>query len=153
MDCQAEENLGRLIYYTARDIQNLAEKILRPYALSLEQFIPLKALVLCGPMSQRRLCEEVGKTPANMTRLIDRLERKALVERRPDPDDRRAVRVVITECGQQLVEQVTGIFESYSAGLLAGIAPADEELVKRVLKKIAGNVQRMAVAIEKESAR
>jgi DNA-binding MarR family transcriptional regulator len=45
------------------------------------------------------LCDDVLLTQAGISRLVDRLERRGLVERRPDPDDARATRVLLTEKG------------------------------------------------------
>lgn len=50
-----EQNLSRMIYFMALDIRNLAEKLLAPHDLTLEQFQTLKALSSTEGMSQRQL--------------------------------------------------------------------------------------------------
>lgn len=135
-----EKSLGRLIYYTARDLTNFAEKLLRPYGLTLEQFHLLKNMDPAVGISQRQLGEVANKTPANMTRMLDRLVGKSLVVRRDDPDDRRASMVSLTEKGKVLVEQVFGEFNSYSEGMVRGISEAEQQIAIDVLTRMAGNV-------------
>lgn len=138
-----EDSLGRLIYFTAQDMTNFAEKILKPYDLTLEQFHLLKNMAMESGISQRQLCEVANKSPANMTRMLDRMAAKSLMERRADPDDRRASLVFLTEKGKSLVEEVFGAFNSYSSGMLRGIDEDRQRVTKEVLTKMAANVQTM----------
>jgi len=138
-----EDSLGRLIYFTAQDMTNFAEKTLKPYDLTLEQFHLLKNMAMDSGISQRQLCEVANKTPANMTRMLDRMAAKSLMERRADPDDRRASLVFLTEKGKSLVEVVFGGFNSYSSGMLRGIDEDQQRITKEVLTKMAANVQAM----------
>ena len=138
-----EDSLGRLIYFTAQDMTNFAEKILKPYDLTLEQFHLLKNMAMGSGISQRQLCEAANKSPANMTRMLDRMEAKSLMKRRADPDDRRASLVYLTEKSKSLVEEVFGAFNAYSAGMLRGIDEEQQRITKDVLTKMAANVQLM----------
>ena len=138
-----EDSLGRLIYFTAQDMTNFAEKILKPYDLTLEQFHLLENMDMDSGISQRQLGEATNKTPANLTRMLDRMEAKSLVVRRDDPDDRRTSLVYLTGKGKALVEEVFGEFNSYSAGMLLGISGDEQQIAKEVLTKMAVNVQAM----------
>ncbi len=138
-----EDSLGRLIYFTAQDMTNFAEKILKPYGLTLEQFHLLKNMDMDAGISQRQLGEVANKTPANITRMLDRMEAKSLVVRRDDPADRRASLVYLTDKGKTLVEEVFGEFNSYSAGMLLGISGDEQQIAKEVLTKMAVNLQAM----------
>jgi DNA-binding MarR family transcriptional regulator len=144
-----EDSLGRLIYFTAQDMTNFAEKILKPYALTLEQFHLLKNIDIDSGISQRQLGEVANKTPANMTRMLDRMEAKSLVVRQADPADRRASLVYLTAKGQALVVEVFGEFNSYSTGMLLGIDEAEQQIAREVLSKMAANVQAMTEELAK----
>ena len=135
-----EDSLGRLVYFTAQDMTNFAKKLLKPYDLTLEQFHLLKNMDRELGIGQRQLGEVANKTPANMTRMLDRMEAKSLVIRRNDPDDRRASLVYLTEKGMALAEEVFGEFNSYSAGMLSGISSDEQQIATDVLTKMAGNV-------------
>ena len=102
--------LPRLIYLTAIRMQLHADKVLQPFGITLEQLHPLKILNTGGgAIGQRRMCALTGKTPANMTRILDRLANKGLIVRKPDPGDRRAFAVVLTPAGGHRVDQAVDL--------------------------------------------
>lgn len=144
MSCDHNESLGRLIYVTAQDIKNFAEKILKPCGLTLEQFHLLKNMSGDSGMSQRELGELVNKTPANITRILDRLEAKSFVMRCDSPEDRRASVVKLTTEGQSLVREVFGIFESFSSNLTKGITEKEQRVTREVLGKLSQNLHLMS---------
>jgi len=148
MDCKHNDSLGRLIYFTAQDIKNLAEKVLKPFGLTLEQFHILKNMSSQTGLSQRELGEIVNKTPANITRLLDRLESKSLITRRDNPDDRRASLVFLTDAGESLRSKVFGTLESFSMKVSQGINEQEQEIVKKVLNKMAANIKTMSENFE-----
>ena len=102
-----EEPIPRLIYYTAQDLKNLAEKILKPYELTIEQFQPLKSLAFTPGLSQRQIGDACNKSAANLTRILDRLQKKNLIERRANPADRRTSLVFLTSQGESLVNEAS----------------------------------------------
>src|SRR5437879_5610056 len=56
--------------------------------------------------SQARLAELLEMQPISLVRVLDRLEGMSLIERRPDPRDRRAVRLYLTEAGDQMLDRL-----------------------------------------------
>nr|MBF0222398.1 MarR family transcriptional regulator [Desulfobulbaceae bacterium] len=138
-----DEALGRLIHLTAQDMRNFAEKILSPFDLTIEQLHLLKNLSCTSGMTQRQVGEIAGKTPANMSRILDRLEAKALIQRRSDPKDRRAAQVLLTDTGKEITENVFEVFESFSEDLVRGITENEQEIVKKSLKMIVRNLETM----------
>ena len=143
MSCGNSESLGRLIYLTAQDIKNFAEKVLSPYGLTLEQFHLLKNMSRENGLSQRELGELVNKSPANITRILDRLEAKSLINRRNSPDDRRSSQVLLTQEGHALVRQGTSILELFSERITKGIDQEEQRRTKETLRKIEQNLQIM----------
>lgn len=142
--CCNEEALPRFIYITAQALRNHAEKVLKPYGLTLEQFVPLKHLFHEPGVSQREICEGTKKTPANMTRILDRLEKKSLVERRENPQDRRVSLVFLTGKGEALVNEVSSLFESYSDEIAVGITEEEQHITRNVLKKMENNILKIS---------
>ena len=136
-----EENIGRLIYLTAQRLGNHAEKLLAPYGLTLEQLQLLKQLDCANGISQRALGELTNKTPANVTRILDRLEGKQLIVRKNDPEDRRATLVLLAVKGEPLLEQVRELLENFTTSFLAGVSTQDRETVSRVLLTIDKNLE------------
>jgi DNA-binding MarR family transcriptional regulator len=101
---EAHLNLVR----TADTLARLADAILKPHDLSVTTYNVLRILRGAGPAGQP--VGEVGSRlvsrEPDVTRLIDRLERRRLVERGRDGADRRVVRVTITAAGRALVERI-----------------------------------------------
>ena len=136
-----EESLGRIIYYMAQDIRNLAEKVLAPYKLTVEQFQTLKILSIETGLAQRQLCQKTNKSPANMTRILDRFEVKSLIARRADPNDRRVYLVYLTGKGRSLLGDVMGVFELFSAQLHKGITTEMDQIARKVLGIMDANIE------------
>lgn len=81
-------------------------KVIRDAGLTESQFGALEALLHVGPLCQRELAAKVLKSAGNMTTVVDNLERRGLVERRREGDDRRVVTVYLTRDGEKLVRRV-----------------------------------------------
>ena len=79
---------------------------MRKSELTESQFGVLEALLHLGPLCQRELAEKVLKSAGNMTTVVDNLERRGLVERSREGDDRRVVTVHLTTEGKQLIREV-----------------------------------------------
>ena len=88
----------RLMDQTKRDIRGVADE----RGLSIPQLEVLRRLRHHGPSPMRRLAEQMNCEASNLTGLVDRLERRGLVERRPDPGDRRVRVLALTEGGEAL---------------------------------------------------
>lgn len=144
-----EESLGRHIYITGQEMRNFAERVLKPYGLTLEQFHLLKNMSLVDGLTQRQICNLTSKTPANMSRMLDRMESKSLVARRENPVDRRASLVFLTTKGESLVDEVLEEFESFSSKLTRGINEREQQVVRNALAKIARNTQKMSEELDK----
>ena len=77
-------------------------------------------------MTLGELAERLDVSPRNITGLVDHLERDSLVERFPDPDDRRAIQVRLAPAGKLKLSQVKKEMGSSRYGVVAGFT--DEEL-------------------------
>jgi DNA-binding MarR family transcriptional regulator len=66
------------------------------------------------PLRVKELAEAVVLSPTAMSRFVDRVEKAGYVRREPDPDDRRALRITITDEGRELLRRMWPI---YSAGI------------------------------------
>lgn len=148
MSCKSEEALGRQLYILSRDMSNFAERALNPFDITLEQLHLLKCLPSEQGLTQKAICEMVYKTPANTTRMLDRMEAKGLVMRRDNPEDRRASLVFITGKGKKLVTVVEGVFETFKDNFLAGITEKEEKLFRGVLKKMSNNLLKMSKELD-----
>jgi MarR family transcriptional regulator, organic hydroperoxide resistance regulator len=95
----------------------------------------LHELDLDRPISMRELAERLKSDPSNLTGLIDRLEARGLVERRPDPTDRRIKGLALTPAGAQLRERL--LARLYSAPpSVAALSEHDQRVLRDVLQRV-----------------
>lgn len=146
-----KDPLGRLIYDTAQDIRNIAERYLCPFDLTVEQMHLLKNLTMDSGVTQKTLGAITNKTPANLTRLLDRLEGKTLIERRSDPGDRRAYLVFLTEKGMNLIKDIHDSFQEFSSSLHSGITDDMQQIVRTCLERMRVNIERMNRELKKNT--
>lgn len=109
---------------------------LRPFSLSVIQFDTLRLLssesgIRMGELCQRLLCDN-----SKMTRTIDALENRNLVERRADPTDRRAQAVFITDEGKKLREMATAVHNQYLQQKFSALSPEEKEQLLTILPKL-----------------
>ena len=90
-------------------------------------------------VSQARLAEISELDPMTMVRIVDRMEADALLERRPDLEDRRARCLHLTAKGRSLLDDVWRLAEETRAEIFAGVARADRDVFMKVLGQLHGN--------------
>jgi len=95
-------------------------------------------------MRQIELADMLDVEPITLSRIIDRLEESGHVKRVPDPADRRAWRLHVTEQAQPLIAKLQGVGAELAADAFAGIDPKDIEIVKQVLARVRENASRTA---------
>ena len=103
------ESLGVLLGLVRSEIVRAmeAELAARQIDLRFTQFLILKRLARLGPMSASELARSVELDGGAMTRQLDQLEAKGLLRRTPHEQDRRALRIELTEVGNALWQQLT----------------------------------------------
>ena len=107
-------------------VSNRIHRHLAETDLTVSQFGVLEALFHLGPLNQRDLAEKLLKSGGNMTLVIDNLEKRELVKREREVDDRRCIKVCLTQKGHQLISR---IFPSHVAAVVneIGILTPDEQ--------------------------
>ena len=88
------------------------------------------------------LGRRAGLEPSTMTGMLDRMERDRLVERRPDPADRRAQRIVLTEEGRRCRGVVDELVDRVLARAFDGVADEGQDALKTALRRVLDNVTR-----------
>jgi DNA-binding MarR family transcriptional regulator len=116
-----------------------AEQVMRPHGLSTHEFDVLAVLRLCGtPFRQPvgDLCAHSLLSSGAMTNRIDRLEQKGLVERLPNPEDRRGVLVALTESGCALIDKVVAERLDGARQRTSVLSKKDQEQLKTLLARL-----------------
>lgn len=88
------------------------------------------------PLSPTTIAERLLVTTASVTSLLDTLERRDLVVRRPDPDDRRRLLVALTDEGRALVDEFLPEMVALQTAVMAGVSEQDRRHLLRTLEAI-----------------
>ncbi|MFF4903617.1 MarR family winged helix-turn-helix transcriptional regulator [Streptomyces sp. NPDC001260] len=110
LDTRAMEVFGR-IYRLSRTMGDRMEKAYAPYGISRGEFDVLATLRRSGEpytLSPRQLSATLMLTTGGMTGRLDKLENAGLLRRSPDPHDRRALQVTLTEKGLEVIDRAVG---------------------------------------------
>jgi DNA-binding MarR family transcriptional regulator len=91
------------------------------------------------PPTQLALAHQLGIDRTVLTYLLDDLERAGLIERKPDPSDRRARRVVVTEAGSATLHRLQGELSSAESVALRGLDPAGQQTLRALLQRAASH--------------
>src|SRR5260370_42310845 len=97
-----------------RAVSQIAERSIAEAGLGLSDFAALEALSHKGPLTITEIQAKVPLATVSMTAAVDRLERKGLLIRRPNPSDRRAKKLALTPKGERVVEAA---FERHASEL------------------------------------
>jgi MarR family transcriptional regulator, 2-MHQ and catechol-resistance regulon repressor len=118
------------------------ERRLLGLGLTENQFGVLETLFHLGPMYQREIGQKLFVSGANITMLIDNLEKRSLVRRQRSTSDRRYIAVHLTDEGRALIESifpdhVTAIVELFSA-----LSSGEQETLGALCKKLGKSAER-----------
>jgi DNA-binding MarR family transcriptional regulator len=96
------------------------------------------------PLSPSQLLKALLLSSAGITSRLDRLERRGLVRRIPDPDDRRGVLVELTETGERLVDAAVGANSQSQARMLEGMTKEELRALEGLLRKLQAGLETAA---------
>lgn len=128
------------IMATARQIRCRYDQRLSGLELNLSQAGLLAYVGEFGAKTQTVLAERMGLGRAATGTMIDQLEQRGLLQRTPDPDDRRVWLIAITGPGRAVVEQICAIDSTVRNELRSGISRADRQQLASVLVRIQQNL-------------
>jgi MarR family 2-MHQ and catechol resistance regulon transcriptional repressor len=103
--------------------------------LTVSQFGVIEALYHLGPLSQSELGEKILKSNANLTTVVDSLEKKTLVERKRSDQDRRTVMVYLTELGRELIAKVFPRHAKVVTRELEFLTGKEKDALEKLLRK------------------
>jgi MarR family 2-MHQ and catechol resistance regulon transcriptional repressor len=114
---------------------NRIHRHLRGDNLTVSQFAVLEALYHLGPLCQGELVQKILKSNANLTTVVDSLEKKTLVRRERSNNDRRRVSVHLTESGEELIARVFPRHAKVVARELEFLSDEEKDILTNILRK------------------
>jgi DNA-binding MarR family transcriptional regulator len=128
--------LGYLLKHAYLGLIALHEEVLGPFGISDRELAILLLLDGREPESQQQAARRLGVDRTTMVGLVDGLEGKGLVVRRPDPADRRRNVVALTPTGRTLLDEATRASDEAEARLLAVLDPAERDDLREMLRRV-----------------
>ena len=140
--------IGVNIMDVARMLRTYADQRARQFGISRAQWVVLMRLDRSEGLKQSELAEVLDLQPISLTRLLDRLADTGLIERRPDPNDRRANRLYLTPAARPLLEQLVELGRDLMEDVLAGL---DAKAHERLLSDLQLMKDNLRTAISRQS--
>lgn len=145
----AQRSLNRefafMLADAARLLRTYADQKAAQFGITRAQWVVLARLDRQEGLKQSELAEILDLQPISLTRLLDRLCENGLIERRADPNDRRAKRLYLMPAARPLLEQLNQLGEELMATALASVAPED---VERMTAELANMKENLRQAIQ-----
>lgn len=133
-----KESLGVLLgLVRAEMVRAMEAELARTGAdLRFTQFLILKRLARLGPMSASELARAVELDGGAMTRQLDQIERKGYLRRCPHEQDRRALRIELTEAGHAIWQQLTDCNERVLNAAQRSLDDAEQAQLHDYLERV-----------------
>ncbi len=129
----ANREIAFTIMDVARMLRTYADQRARQFGISRAQWTVLVRIERTEGLKQSELADILDLQPISLTRLLDRLADNGLIERRPDPNDRRANRLYLMPAARPLLEQLADLGTDMMETVLNGL---DAKTVERMLGEL-----------------
>ncbi len=136
-----DQSVGFLLGDVYRMLRRNFNLRAQAHGLSLAQWQALAYLAREEGVNQVTLADRLEIQPITLARLIDRLQEAGLVSRRPDPGDRRAFRLYLTDAARPLIDRMWGYAAETRAEAMAGLPDDDRAALMRSLLHMKQNLQ------------
>jgi DNA-binding MarR family transcriptional regulator len=134
------DTIGVLVSDAARLLRRRFDARAKAIGVSRAQWQVLIALARAEGSSQAALAERLEVETITVGRMVDRLEDAALVQRQPDPADRRAWRLFLTPRAHDLLNDLQPVAHAVRAEMLAGLSAAEQAHLHALLGRVRANL-------------
>lgn len=132
-DSADDETLAEAFWAVARQLREVSQATLAPWDISPSHLRALRVLRRHGVMRPSELSDRLHIAPRSTTEVIDALESRGLVQRQPDPGDRRATLVEVTGHGASVLDAIRG---TEAERVFGRLSQADRAHLARTLSKL-----------------
>jgi DNA-binding MarR family transcriptional regulator len=126
--------------YLAGHVARIGHRVLvdalAEHDLRLPHFAVLAGLSDFGPLAQHALADRLGLNRSHLVGYLDEVERRGLVHRERDPDDRRRQRVALTPSGQTLVRRLQKVAHRSQDEFLQVLSESERETLVTLLRRV-----------------
>ncbi|MGI4880352.1 MAG: MarR family winged helix-turn-helix transcriptional regulator [Janthinobacterium lividum] len=148
-----KEALAFVLSDVSRLLRRRFDARARSLGVSRAQWQTLFALSRNEGVNQTGLADYLEVETITLCRMVDRLADAGLVERRPDPADRRAWRLYLTEAARPLLDQLRAVGDEVVAAALSGVTSEDRAQVTEILTRVRINLSCRSDSARTDNAR
>lgn len=141
-----EDSFGILVSDVSRLMRKEFDRRVRGTGLSRAQWGVIIQLSRFEGINQATLADLMDVEPISLVPLLDKLQSAGIVERRPNPNDRRAYRLFLSEKSAPLLEQLEVIASDFRAEMMAGISDETQSQLIDALLTVKANLTKKPVA-------
>jgi DNA-binding MarR family transcriptional regulator len=134
----SDETLSEAFWSVARQLRHTSQETLAPWDINPSQLRALRVLMRRGDMRLSQLSDHLHIAARSTTEVVDALETRGLIERHPDPDDRRATLVTLTEHGTSVLEAIRAARGTENERAFSRLSQAERAHLARILRKLRG---------------
>jgi DNA-binding MarR family transcriptional regulator len=116
-------------------------RALEPLELHPREFAVLRAVKANDGQSQQALADQLHIPPSRIVAIVDELESRGLVERRPDPSDRRVRTLHVTRRGQDLLEDAFNLVVQHERAISDALTAKERAQLLELLNRIATSIE------------
>jgi MarR family transcriptional regulator for hemolysin len=135
-----------VIMDVARMLRTYADQRARQFGISRAQWAVLVRIDRTEGLKQSELAEILDLQPISLTRLLDRLAENGLIERRADPNDRRANRLFLMPAAKPMLERLAALGSDMMETVLDGL---DVKSIERTLKELGSVKENLRRAVNR----
>jgi DNA-binding MarR family transcriptional regulator len=135
-DPAGDESLADAFGAVARRLREKSAETLAPWDITPAHLRALRTLSRHGTMRLSELSDYLQVAPRTATEVVDALESRDLVRRRPDPGDRRATLVEVTDHGASVLAEIRATRGTEAGRVFGRLSPADRAELARILTEL-----------------
>lgn len=135
-DPDGDETLPEAFWSVARQLREASREALAPWDITPANLRALRALGHHGAMRLSELSGHLHIAPRSATEVVDALQSRGLVERHPDPADRRATLVEVTERGAGVLDAISAARGTEAERVFGRLSEADRADLGRILRQL-----------------
>jgi len=129
-------DLAAMLAQLTRETVAAEHPVLAAHGLTMWAYIVLSALDQSAIRTQATLAESIGADKTRIIPVLDELQKRGYIERVPDPDDRRARLLEITESGRSIKNAAQADIQRGEEHWLAQLSAGDRAVFLRVLQQL-----------------
>ncbi len=130
------QEINEALFHFVWRYRQLAAQRFAPLGLTLPRAMVLGLIERDGLRHPSAIAESLELAPPAVSHLLTELEERRIITRSLDPDDRRRVRLELTDEGREVLEKATDVWHGLNAGNLGALTDAEAQTLRDLLRRV-----------------